>query len=278
MEIFKDLSPVEFTQPQIINNLEIIKDFFTCRIVLAANHQQHGNIQIFSTCSTLLAANHQQLGNIQRFFCVENCFSRKSSLSQKIQRLFRMQKFLRRRSSQTWKYSKIFSPAKLFQPQIIDNPKKFKQFFTCRYVLVANHQQLRKNQRLFRLQNFLRRKPSTSWKYSKIFSPAEKSLPQIIDAPKIFKHVFTCRFVLVANHQQLRKNQRLFRLQNFLRRKPSTTWKYSKIFSPQIITIPKTFKDFLACRIVLAADHRYTGNNQKLFHLQNCLSRKSSIT
>ena len=39
----------------------------------------------------------------------------------------------------------------------------------------------------------------------------------------------------------------------------------------------KTFKEFLACKIVLAANHQYLGIIQRLFRLQNCLSYRSLI-
>ena len=45
-------------------------------------------------------------------------------------------------------------------------------------------------------------------------------------------------------------------------------------FSP--INILETFKDFFACKIVLAANHQQPENIQRLFRLQICLSRKSS--
>ena len=54
---------------------------------------------------------------------------------------------------------------------------------------------------------------------------------------------------------------------------PSIFWKYSKTFhqQPEIIQRlftknPKIFKDFFACKIVLAANHQlYSGNIQRLF-------------
>ena len=46
----------------------------------------------------------------------------------------------------------------------------------------------------------------------------------------------------------------------------------------QIIIILETFKDFFAGKFVLAANHHYLENIQKLFWLQNCLSRKSSLS
>ena len=44
------------------------------------------------------------------------------------------------------------------------------------------------------------------------------------------------------------------------------------------INNPKLFKDFFACKVVLAANHQYPGNIQRLFRLQICLSRKSPIS
>ena len=53
-------------------------------------------------------------------------------------------------SSTTRKYSKTFSPANLSWPRIINNPKIFKDFFVCKFVLTANHQLYPGNiQRLF---------------------------------------------------------------------------------------------------------------------------------
>ena len=213
-----------------------------------------------------------------------NCFSRKSSISRN--------------------YSKTFSPAELSQQQIISIPNFFKDFFTCRIVLAANHQNPEKTQSLFRLQNCLSRKSSISRKYSKTFSPAELSQQQIISIPNFFKDFFTCRIVLAANHQYPEIIQRLFRRQNCLSRKSSISRKNSKTFSPaelsqrissvsrkypkrfspaelsyqQIINIPEVFKYFFGCRIVLAANHHYPENIERLLCLQNCLSRKSSVS
>ena len=61
-------------------------------------------------------------------------------LGENIQRLFRLQKCLSRNSSNSWNYSKTFSPAELCQPQIINLPKVFKDFFVCKIVSAANHQ------------------------------------------------------------------------------------------------------------------------------------------
>ena len=90
----KNFSPVNLSQPQIITVLKIIKDFFACKIVLAANHQYPGIIQ----------------------------------------RLFRLQNCLILKSSKSWKYSKTFSPVKLTQPQIIKILEIFKEFLACKVV------------------------------------------------------------------------------------------------------------------------------------------------
>ena len=50
-----------------------------------------------------------------------------------------------------------------------NNPKIFKDFFACKFVLAANHQQPENFQRLFRLQICLSCKSSTTRKYSKTF-------------------------------------------------------------------------------------------------------------
>ena len=299
----KTFSPAELSQPQIINNLEKIRNIFACKTVSAANHQYPENIhrlfrlqnclghrssiprkysktfspaelsqpqlinnmEIFNSFpqAELSAANHQQPGNSQQHF--------------------HRQKYLSLKLSTTWRYSKSFSAAEISQPQIIIIPKKFKDFFACKTVLAEDHRYPENMQAVFHLQICLGRKSSLSRKHSKIFSPAKLSQPQIIDAPEIFKHFFTCRYVLIENHQQLGKIQRLFRLQNSLRRRSSTTWKYSKTFSPadltwpQVIDTPKKFKDIFTCRIVLAAIDQQHGNIQ-IFSTSRTLSRKSSTT
>ena len=313
------------SQQQPIKILKIFKDSFACRIGLAANHRYPGNIQrlfrlkkisqqqpiillkkfkVFFDCKIVLGANHRYLGNIQRLFRLQNCLSRKSAIS--------------------WQHSKIFPPAKLSQQQPINILKRFKDFFACknilavnyRYpgniqrlfrvqnVLVATHQNSQNIQRFFRLQNCLSRKSSISWKYSKTFSPAKLSQPQISDILATFKDFSACKIVLAATHQYSEKIQRLICLQKYLSRKLSISWKYSKTFSgakclssnpskfskyskilspaelaqPQIIDILEIFKDFLACKIVLAATHHNSEKVQKLFRLQSCPRRKSSIS
>ena len=234
------------SQSQIIKNPKIFKDFFACRFVFAADHRCPGNIQT----------------------------------------LFHLQICLNRKSSTTWKNSMTFSPAEFSQTQTINNLELIKDFFACKTVLAANHHYPENIQRFFRLQNSLRRRSSTNWKYSKTFSPADLSWPQVIDTPKIFKEFFTCRIVLAANdqqhgsiqifstcrtllaanHQQPGNSQRHFHRQKYLSLKLSTTWKHSKFYSPaelsqpQIVNIPKIFKDFFACRILLDADHQQPGN------------------
>ena len=173
--------------------LKIFKDLFAWKIVLAENHPYPGNVQ--------------------SFFCLQNCLSRESSLS--------------------WKYSKTFSPAKMSWPQNIIIPKKFRDFFACKIVLAANHHIPENIQRLIRLQYCRSRKPSISWKYSKTFSPANLCHPQIIIILKLFKIFFACKFVLDANHHYPETIQRLFLLQNCLSRKSWLSWKYSKTYSPE---------------------------------------------
>ena len=237
-------SIADMSESQIINNPRILKDFFACRVVFAADHR----------CP----------GNFQTLFHLQICLSRKSSITRKHSKTFSPAELSLPQIIDAPEVLKTFSPAEVSQPQMINNLEQVNDIFTGRIISVSKYQQ--HGIILF------------------FFSPAKQSWPQSINNMEIFKDFFTCGFHLAALHQQRGNIQRLFRLQNSLRRRPSTTWKYSKIFPPanlswpQIITIPKTFKDFFACRLVLAADHRYPGNNQKIFHLQNCLSRKSSIT
>ena len=232
------------SQPQTINIPEISKDFFACRIVLAANHQYPGNIQ--------------------RLFCLQKCRSRKSSISRKYPKTSSPADLSQQQNIGFPKYSKTFSPAELSQPKIINIRELFKNFF-C-------------------LQNCRSRKSPISRNYSKAFSPAEQYQEQVIKIPEIFEDFFACRIVLAANRQYPENTQKLFRLQNCLSRKSSLHRTYSKSFSPaelsqpQIINNPKILKDFSACIIVLAASHQYPGNIQRLFRLQNCLSSKPLIS
>ena len=258
----KIFSPAELFQPQINNILEISKDFFDCRIVLAANQQNPGIIQ--------------------RLLRLKNCLSRKSTKSWKYPQIFRLQNCLSRKSTISWKNPKTFSPEDFSQPQINKILEVFKNFFACRIVLTASQQYPGKIQRLFHLQNSLSRKSTKSWKYSKTFSPAELSQPQINNILEFLKDFFACRFVLAANQQYPGNIQRFFRLQNCLSRKSTKSWKYSKTFPPQELSQPQInnilekIRDFFACRVVLAANQPYPGNIQRFFRLQNCLSRKST--
>ena len=107
---------------------------------------------------------------------------------------------------------------------------------------------------------------------------------QIIIILKIFNDFFACKIVLDANHHYPESIPKFFRLQNCVRRKSSLSRKYSKTFLParlswpQIILVLETFKGFVACKFVLAANHQYPGNIQKLFRQQNCLICKSSLS
>ena len=252
------------SQPQISEILETFKDFSACKIVLAATHQYSENVQ----------------------------------------KLFRLQNYRSRKSAISWKHSKIFSAAKLSQPQIIDILEIFKDFFGCKFVLAANHLYPGNIQRLFRLQNCLSRKTSIIWKISKTFSPAKLSQKQPIIILKMSKNFFACKIVVAANqrypekfkdfcaskivlaatHEYSENVQKLFRLQNCRSRKSTISWKHSKIFPPakksqkQNNLILQKFKDFFAGKIVLTATHHNSENVQKLFRLQNCRSRKSAIS
>ena len=125
-----------------------------------------------------------------------------------------------------------FLSCKLPWPQTIIILKTFKDFFACKVVFDANHHYAESIHRLFRLQKCLRRKSPLSWKYSKTFSPAILSWPQITIILKIFKDFFACKIFLAANHFCLDNIQTFFRLQNCLRRNLPSSWKYSKTFSP----------------------------------------------
>ena len=219
---------------QIINIPEIFKDFFACRIVLAANHHFPEKIERLLCLQICLSRTSSVSRKYSTTFRLQNCLSWKSSVSRNIQRLFRLhirltrkpsisrniqgfsclQNCFSRKSSVSRKYPKTFSPAELSQPQIINIPKRLKVFFACRIVLVSNHKCPGNNRRRLHLQNCLSRKSSVSRKDSKSFSPAELSQFQIINVPEIIEDVSTCRIVLAANHQYPEKTQSLFRLQN----------------------------------------------------------------
>ena len=241
----------------------MFKNFSACKIVVAANQRYPEKFKDFSACKIVLAATHQYSENVQKLFRLQNCRSRKSAIS--------------------WKHSKIFPPAKMSYPQSIFILDIFKDFFGCKDVLAATHQNSEIVQKLFRLQNCRSRKSAISWKHSKIFPPAKMSYPQSIFILDIFKDFFGCKDVLAATHQNSQNIQKLFCLQNFLRRKTTITWKNSKTFSPaklsqqQPIIILKMFKNFFDCNIVSAANQRYPGNIQRFFRLQNCLISNPSI-
>ena len=197
----KTFSPAKLSQQQPIIFLTMFKNFFACKIVVAANQRYPEKFKDFSACKIVLAATHQYSENVQKLFRLQNCRSRKSAIS--------------------WKHSKIFPPAKMSQPQSICILDIFKDFFGCKDVLAATHHSSEKIQSLFRLQNCLSRKSSISWKYSKTFSAAKLSQPQIFDILEIFQDVFGCKFVLAANHLYPGNIQKLFRLQNCLSSNPS---------------------------------------------------------
>ena len=106
---------------------------------------------------------------------------------------------------------------------------------------------------------------------------------QIIIILELFKDFFPCKIVLDANHHYPENIQRLFGLVNCLSCKSSLSWKYSKTFSlaklswSQFIISLRSFKNFFACKFVLDPNHHYPESIQRLFCLQFCLTRKSSI-
>ena len=190
----------------------MFKNFFACKIVVAANQRYPEKFKDFCACKNVLAATHQYSENVQKLFRLQNCRSRKSTIS--------------------WKHSKIFPPAKKSQPQNNLILQKFKDFFAGKIVLTATHHNSENVQKLFRLQNCLSRKSAISWKHSKSFSPAKFSQPQISDILETFKDFSACKNVLAANHVYPGNIQRFFRLQTCPSRKSSISWKYSTTFSP----------------------------------------------
>ena len=101
---------------------------------------------------------------------------------------------------------------------------------------------------------------------------------------ELFRTVFSCKFVLIANYQNPGNFHRLFRLEICLGRKsskPRTSSKTvlpGKMSLPRIINIPETVKDFFARKNLTDANHLYLGVIQGNFHLQSFRSRKSSIS
>ena len=103
-----------------------------------------------------------------------------------------------------------------------------------------------------------------SRKYSKSFSHAELSQPQIINIPKILKDF---------SPAELSSQPQIINIPKILK-----DFSPAELSQPQIINIPEIFKDFFAGRVVLAANHQYPENAQSLLRLQKCLNRKSSIS
>ena len=114
----KTSSPEKVSSTQIINILNLTKDFFSCKNVSAANlHYPE---------------------NIQRLLRLQNCLRRKSPLSWIYPKTFRLQNCLSGRSSLSWKDSKTSSPEKVSSTQIINILNLTKDFFSCKNVLDAN--------------------------------------------------------------------------------------------------------------------------------------------
>ena len=293
-------SPEELSWPQIVKNKELFKDFFACRIVLAAD-QQYPEF-------------------IQRVFHRQTYLSLKSSTTWKNSKTFSPAEFSQTQTINNMEIIKVFSPAKLSWPQNITIPKTFKDFFACRILLDKDRQQPGNIQRLFPLQICLGCRLSIPRKYSKTFSPAELSQPQMINIMGVFKSfphaelsqaqiinnlkkvndIFTGRNISVSNYQQHGKIQRFFCLQNCLSRRSSIPRKYSNSFSPaelsqpQIINNMEVFKSFphaelsqpeiinnleivndiFTGRNISVSNYQQHGIIQSFFRLQICLSRK----
>ena len=294
MEIFKSFPHAELSQPQIIYNLEIVKDIFTGRDILVSNNQQHGNIlmsfwpaELFQSQIIIIPKKFKD------FFECGNLLDADQRHPETFQRLCHRQKNLRRKLSTTWKHSKPFSPAELSSTQVIKISKLFKDFFACRIVLAADqrypetiqrhfHRQKYlslkssttwKYSKTFHLQISLSRKSSTTWKYSKPFSPAKLSWPQIIKIPKLFKDFFRLQNCLSRRSSKPRKYSKTFspadlswpQIINNLTRRKSRLFSPAESSWPQIIDTPKIFKDFFTCRTVLAASLQQHGNIQRPF-------------
>ena len=66
----------------------------------------------------------------------------------------------------------------------------------------------------------------------------------------------------------------------FIRLLPSTTLlpPGETLFHLPLINIQEIFKDFFACKQALAANYQQPENIQRLYRLQTCLSRRSTIS
>ena len=161
--------------------LEVFKNFFACRIVLAANQQYPGISQ--------------------RFFRLQSCFSRKSTKSWKYPKIFSTAELSQSQINKILELFKDFSASRIVLDPNQQNPGNIHSFFACRIVLAASQQYPGKIQRVFHLQNCLSRKSTKSWNYSKTFPPQELCQPQINKILEVFKNFFACRVVL-ATYQQ----------------------------------------------------------------------------
>ena len=117
------------------------------------------------------------------------------------------------------------------------SPKFLKKFFSSLppselKCSISHLPHLRKNQRLFRLQNCLSRKSSKFWTCSETFSPAILSYLQIIIFMEIFKDFFACTVVLTTNHENHGTIQRLLLSKMVLAANHQYPEKNSKSFSP----------------------------------------------
>ena len=162
-------SKIFYQQPEniqrlFINNPKISKDFFACKIVLAANHQHPEIFKDFFACKIILTANHQHPEILKDFFACQIVWAANHQ-HPKISKNFFACKIVLAANHQHPKIFKDFFACKIILAANHQHPKKFKDFFACKIVLAANHQHPKIS------KDF----SSTTWKYPKTFSPAKLS-------------------------------------------------------------------------------------------------------
>ena len=148
LEIFKDFpSAPENIQRLFIDNPKVFKDFFACKFVLAANHQQPENIQRLFRLQNCLSRKSSAPEKSQRLFHLQNCLCRKSSAPENIQRLFRLQNCLScEQPTISRKCSKTFWPAissidQQHQPAAATNSNQQQQQQPAAAINSSNQQQ-----------------------------------------------------------------------------------------------------------------------------------------
>ena len=102
------------------------------------------------------------------------------------------------------------------------------------------------------------------------FSPANLSSPQTIIIPELLKEVSTCKIVLAAFHQYPGNIQQFPCLQICRSHISSKSWAKKRLFHLQNCLGRKSAVSF--------ENYKLPGNIQRLFRPENCLSRKSLIS